>query len=78
MLLDLIRKIKIEPDAKAVRGSMEVTSEELGQVISGQLASLAPAPALLLHASGPKAMRGKMPLIFCFPRLRMKNFLTLP
>ena len=59
VLLDLIRKIKIEPDAKAVRVSTEVTSEELGQVISGQLASLAPAPSLSLHASGPKAMRGK-------------------
>jgi len=59
VLLDLIRKTKIEPDAKAVRVSMEVTSEELGQVISGQLSSRAPAPTLSLHASGPKAMRGK-------------------
>ena len=59
VLLDLIRKIKIEPDAKAVRFSTEVTSGELGHLISGQLASLAPAPSLTLHAGGPKAMRGK-------------------
>lgn len=59
MLLNLIRKIKIEPEAKVVRVSLEVTSEELGEVISGQLSSLAPVPSLSLHSVGPKAMQGQ-------------------
>ena len=73
-LLDLIQKVEINTNANFVEVILELTSEELGKVISAHLSSLAPKPVPKLHTTGPKTLQGKQAPKFHLLTLSDGNF----
>jgi peroxiredoxin len=67
--LDLIHKVEINSNANLVEVILELTSEELGKVITAHLSSLAPKPVPKLHTTGPKTLQGKQAPQFQLPTL---------
>ena len=73
-MLDLVQKVEVQAKDNLIEIGIELTEKELGQLISNQLSSAAPAPPIQLYKSGPKSMHGKKAPSIFLPTLSGEEF----